>query len=65
MLKLKLFVLEGCPVGEYFYNETSQCEQCPLATYNSETGATSCTSCEVGWFTVGDAKTSGDDCLGK
>ncbi|XP_063681894.1 uncharacterized protein LOC134816831 isoform X2 [Bolinopsis microptera] len=54
---------EGCPVGEYFYNETSQCEKCPLATYNSQAGATSCTSCKTGWFTVGDNKTSDDDCL--
>ena len=60
-----LYVSEGCAVGEYFYNETAQCERCPLASYNDQVGATSCTSCATGSFTDGDGKTSSSDCWGQ
>eukprot|EP00057_Strongylocentrotus_purpuratus_P020002 XP_011674476.1 PREDICTED: uncharacterized protein LOC754362 [Strongylocentrotus purpuratus] len=61
------YCIEPCPLGHYqdVWSDPSNttCIQCPLDTYQNETGQESCFPCPTGYITLEPGATNASDCV--
>ncbi|EPQ61267.1 hypothetical protein GLOTRDRAFT_32348 [Gloeophyllum trabeum ATCC 11539] len=51
-----------CSPGTYSSNGQKPCQDCPAGTYQSQSGATSCTAAQAGWYAKGTGNKQQEQC---